>query len=78
MANDKHDSPYIIELCDVSKKFIDSDTYAVEHFNLKIKKGEFVTFLGPSGCGKTTTLRMIAGLEEISKGEFYIDGVLMK
>ena len=74
MANDKHDSPYIIELCDVSKKFIDSDTYAVEHFNLKIKKGEFVTFLGPSGCGKTTTLRMIAGFELPTEGTILLNG----
>ena len=74
MANDKHDSPYIIELCDVSKKFIDSDTYAVEHFHLKIKKGEFVTFLGPSGCGKTTTLRMIAGFELPTEGTILLNG----
>ncbi|MBQ7901685.1 MAG: ATP-binding cassette domain-containing protein, partial [Clostridia bacterium] len=49
----------IIELKNVSKHF--GQTYAVDNFNLYVKKGEFVTFLGPSGCGKTTTLRMIAG-----------------
>ena len=59
---------YIIELNNVCKKFPDSDTYAVENFNLKIRKGEFVTFLGPSGCGKTTTLRMIAGFELPTSG----------
>jgi spermidine/putrescine transport system ATP-binding protein len=51
----------IIELAGISKKF--DSKFAVENFHLKIKKGEFVTFLGPSGCGKTTTLRMIAGFE---------------
>jgi multiple sugar transport system ATP-binding protein len=43
--------------------------------DLEIKHGEFVVFVGPSGCGKSTLLRMIAGLEEISDGEFCIDGV---
>lgn len=45
---------------------------AVKDFNLDTEDGEFVVFVGPSGCGKTTTLRMIAGLEEISDGSLYI------
>ena len=49
---------------------------AVKDFNLEIKDGEVIAFIGPSGCGKTTTLRMIAGLEEITSGELYIDGIL--
>ena len=65
---------YIIELNDVSKKFDDTDIYAVEHINLKIKKGEFVTLLGPSGCGKTTTLRMIAGFELPTSGQILLNG----
>ena len=68
------DNEYIIELNDVCKKFPDSDYYAVDHFNLKIKKGEFVTFLGPSGCGKTTTLRMIAGFELPTSGTILLNG----
>ncbi len=48
--------------------------HAVHDFNMEIEKGEFIVFVGSSGCGKSTTLRMIAGLENISKGEFYIDG----
>ncbi len=47
----------------------------VHGIDLEIKHGEFVVFVGPSGCGKSTLLRMIAGLEEISAGEFCIDGV---
>ncbi len=45
--------------------------------DLDIKQGEFIVFVGPSGCGKSTLLRMIAGLEEISGGEMYIDGQLV-
>ena len=70
----ENNEQYIIELNDVCKKFPDSDYYAVEHFNLKIKKGEFVTFLGPSGCGKTTTLRMIAGFELPTSGTILLNG----
>ena len=46
----------------------------VEDLNLEIRRGERLILLGPSGCGKTTTLRMIAGFEEISGGELYMDG----
>ncbi|MFZ5990239.1 MAG: ABC transporter ATP-binding protein [Deinococcota bacterium] len=49
-----------------------SKVTAVKDFNLETEDGEFVVFVGPSGCGKTTTLRMIAGLEEISDGKIYI------
>ncbi|MGZ9811440.1 ABC transporter ATP-binding protein [Pseudoroseicyclus sp. H15] len=44
----------------------------VKDFNLDIADAEFLVLLGPSGCGKTTTMRMIAGLEDISEGEIWI------
>ena len=44
---------------------------------MTIEDGEFFCFLGPSGCGKTSTMRMIAGIEEISGGEIFIDDVLV-
>lgn len=47
---------------------------AVDNFNLTIKEGECFSFLGPSGCGKTTTLRMIAGFEDLSEGEIDLCG----
>ena len=50
---------------------------AVYNFNLDIAKNEFLVIVGPSGCGKTTTLRMIAGLEDISSGDIYLEGELL-
>jgi multiple sugar transport system ATP-binding protein len=61
-----------IILNDIEKYF--GDNYVIRRLNLTIKHKEFVVLLGPSGCGKTTTLRAIAGLEEIDKGDIIIDG----
>jgi multiple sugar transport system ATP-binding protein len=46
----------------------------VDHISLHCGDGEFLALLGPSGCGKSSTMRMIAGLEEISEGSIYIGG----
>ena len=54
----------------VFKKY--GDVTAVSDLNLEIGDGEFMVLVGPSGCGKTTSLRMIAGLEEISEGKLRI------
>lgn len=56
-------------------KVYDQNVVAVKDFSLHINDKEFVVLVGPSGCGKTTSLRMIAGLEDISNGELYIDDV---
>src|SRR3989442_1395936 len=58
-------------LKNLNKKY--DDVHAVKDVNLEIHDREFVVLVGPSGCGKTTTLRMVAGLEEISSGEIRID-----
>ena len=57
-------------LKELTKKF--DEVVAVDTVNLEISDREFVVLVGPSGCGKTTTLRMVAGLEEITKGDIYI------
>ncbi|MBP1996837.1 ABC transporter ATP-binding protein [Paenibacillus eucommiae] len=57
----------------VYKQYGKEKQLVVNDFNLEINDGEFIVFVGPSGCGKSSTLRMIAGLEDISKGEIYIN-----
>ena len=62
-----------IQLKNVSKKF--DDLEIIPPLNLEIKDGEFVVFVGPSGCGKSTLLRLIAGLEDVSSGQIFINGL---
>lgn len=50
---------------------------AVHDFSLDISKEEFIVIVGPSGCGKSTMLRMIAGLEDITSGDIYLEGELL-
>jgi len=61
-----------LSLRNVNKYF--KDVHAVRNVSFEVVEGEFVSLLGPSGCGKTTTLRMIAGFEEVSSGDVYIAG----
>ena len=53
-----------LSLKNICKKY-DNGFEAVKDFNLEVADKEFIIFVGPSGCGKTTTLRMVAGLEEM-------------
>ncbi len=62
-----------IQLRNLSKRW--GSFVGVENFNLTVADEEFLVLLGPSGCGKTTTMRMIAGLEEVTDGDIFIDGV---
>ena len=59
----------------VAKRY--GDVTVVDDFNLTIHDKEFIVLVGPSGCGKTTTLRMIAGLEDVTSGEMFINGRLV-
>ena len=63
-----------LELKDLEKRYSKNGPLIVDHMNMNIEKGEFVVFLGPSGCGKTTTLRMIAGLEDVTGGDILLEG----
>ncbi|NLW26894.1 ABC transporter ATP-binding protein [Acetivibrio saccincola] len=65
-----------VKLKNIYKRYPGGVT-AVNDFNLDIEDKEFIILVGPSGCGKTTTLRMIAGLEEITEGELYIGDKLV-
>ncbi|HUC51667.1 MAG TPA: ABC transporter ATP-binding protein [Xanthobacteraceae bacterium] len=62
--------PADLELAALTKRF--GDTIAVDRISLKIKAGTYCCLLGPSGCGKTSTLRMIAGHEDVSEGDIVI------
>jgi ABC-type sugar transport system ATPase subunit len=61
-----------LELRNVVKRF--GDVTVVQQMDLSIAEGEFLVLLGESGCGKSTTLRMIAGLEEVTEGRIFIAG----
>ena len=61
-----------IQLRNINKRW--GSFVGVENFDLTIADEEFLVLLGPSGCGKTTTMRMIAGLEDITEGDILIDG----
>ena len=64
-----------VRLVDVTKRF--GDVTAVDHLNFEIEKGSCFSMLGPSGCGKTTTLRMVAGFEDLSEGEVWVGDRLL-
>ncbi|MGH2529525.1 MAG: ABC transporter ATP-binding protein [Actinomycetota bacterium] len=61
-----------VRLDRVTKDF--GETVAVDDLSLDITEGEFFSMLGPSGCGKTTTLRMIGGFEDPTRGTIYLGG----
>jgi ABC-type taurine transport system ATPase subunit len=65
-------SEAIVRLEGVVKRF--GEFTAVERADFEIGRGEFLAIMGSSGCGKTTTLRMLAGLEDPSEGNIYLDG----
>ena len=64
-----------LRLHQVVKRFGHAEV--IHGIDLEVEHGQFVVFVGPSGCGKSTLLRMVAGLEEVSDGEIFIDGELV-
>jgi ABC-type sugar transport system ATPase subunit len=69
---DANDAQHV-ELRKVTKRY--GHVTAIRDVTLTVDKGSFTALLGPSGCGKSTLLRMIAGLEQITEGQCFIDGV---
>lgn len=61
-----------IEFRNIKKSY--GDKVIMEHFNLTIKRGEFITIIGSSGCGKTTALKMVNGLIKPTSGDILVDG----
>lgn len=66
-----------LKLDHLTKKY-QGKILAVDSMNLVIKESEFLVLLGPSGCGKTTTMRMIAGLEDVTEGDVLLEGKSIK
>ena len=66
----------ILEVKNIGKKYQnkEGEILALKNVNFRVKKGEFVSIIGPSGGGKSTLLSIIAGLEEKTTGEIYIEG----
>lgn len=66
----------ILEVKNIGKKYQnkEGEVQALKNVNFKVNRGEFVSIIGPSGCGKSTLLSIIAGLEEKTEGEIYIEG----
>ena len=66
----------ILEVKNIGKKYQNKlgEVQALKNVNFRVKKGEFVSIIWPSGCGKSTLLSIIAGLEEKTEGDIYIEG----
>lgn len=62
-----------LEISDLKKTYDEGETVAVDGVSFTVPNGEIVSLLGPSGCGKTTTLRCVAGVEEVTSGMITID-----
>ena len=65
----------VLRVENISKKYQakNGEVIALKNISFSIKKGEFISIIGPSGCGKSTLLSIMAGLEERTSGEVYIE-----
>lgn len=67
----------VLRIQNLHKKYTAKEAYAVRNVNLEVEKGELLALVGESGSGKTTLLRLIAGFEQVDKGEIYINEQLV-
>lgn len=72
------ESAFSVEFKDVSFKYPHSETYAMQHLNLKIAKGEKLALVGANGAGKTTLVKLLTGLFVPDEGQILIDGIDIK
>ncbi|MDD4290935.1 MAG: ABC transporter ATP-binding protein [Clostridia bacterium] len=68
----------MIEFINVTKRYGNNGTNAVERLNLKVNDGEIFGFLGPNGAGKSTTIKMATGILDISEGDILVNGFSIK
>lgn len=70
------DDNIVIKLTGITKRYGYGDTtsFALQNFDLEVKRGEFIMIMGPSGCGKTTLLNIIGLLDRATEGEYYLGG----
>ena len=62
----------MLKVININKRY-NKDKWVLRNINFEVQSGEFFVLVGPSGCGKSTLLKMIAGLEDITEGELFID-----
>ena len=65
----------VVELNDIGMKYqsLNGEIPALEHINLKVRQGEFVSIVGPSGCGKSTLLSIVSGLLRPTSGSVFVE-----
>ena len=68
-----------VELKNVSLQYgRDASSLALSGLNIQVKKGEFVVVVGPSGCGKSSLMKLVTGLQPVTKGAIHVGGKLVK
>ena len=69
----------IIELKNIKKEYAKKDFKftAIDNINLSVEKGDFIAIMGPSGAGKSTLLNIIGCMDQVTEGQYYLNGKLI-